>query len=221
MKTSHQVIWNNATLQSATAPLNQQVFGNSVCAVRIQNRSVWVLMVTETATGAPVDELPPLSWIMIPNPVDFTLSLLVSDNNLTKPADMKVSVTYVDTPVSYAYGSLSPLSGQSIPDSQVNNTISTDIGVGFPRLKGGGTFYPSSGGTTTVTFAKTSQQIMVFNQGSDQISLWGDEDGNTGSVPTDAINLPGGGNLGVPWATGHIYLATTGTQVPVQVQAWG
>lgn len=103
----------------------------------------------------------------------------------------------------------------------IQGTVATDIGVGFPRLKGGGTFYPRSGGTTAVTFAKTSQQVMVFNQGNDQVSVWGDEDGNTGSVPTDAINLPGGGNLGVPWATGHIYLATTGTQVPVQVQAWG
>lgn len=127
MKTSHQVIWNNATLQAATAPLNQQVFGNNVCAVRIQNRSVWVLMVTETATGAPVEELPPMSWCLIPNPVDFTFNLLAESNNLPKPSDMKVSVTYVDSPVSYAFGTLNPLNGQSIPSQLVTNDISNPV----------------------------------------------------------------------------------------------
>ena len=121
MKTRHEVIWNNATLQEATAPLSLPVFGNSVCGVRIQNRSVWVLMVTETATGAPVEELPPFSWVLIPNPVDYTFQLLVANNNLTKPADMRVSVTYVDTPVTYAYGTISPLSGQSLPISGIDS----------------------------------------------------------------------------------------------------
>ena len=218
MKTRHETIWSNIVLQSVTAPLSQQVFGNSVCGIRIQNRTVWVMMITETATGAPVDELPPLSWVLIPNPMDFTLALLVASNNLTKPADMKVSVTYVDTPVTYAYGTLSPLSGQSIPDSQVNNTISTDIGKGFTRLSGGGTIYTSSTGVTQVTFSALAQQVVLLNQGSANVSFWGDENGPT--QPADAPVLLPGGSFSLAWSTQNIYLASTSNQVPVQVQGW-
>lgn len=228
MKTRHDIVWDNATLQGASAPLTQKVFGNSVCGVRIQNRSVWVLMVTETATGAPVEELPPFSWVLIPNPVDYTFQLLVANNNLTKPADMRVSVTYVDTPVTYAYGSISPLSGQSIPLSgidsasngvNVNNTVGTDIGKGFTRLSGGGTMYASSGGITVVTFSSVAQQVVLLNQGSANVSFWGDEDGGS-QIPADAPILLPGGSFSLAWSTLHIYLSSNGTNIPVQVQGW-
>lgn len=166
MKTRHETIWSNSVLQSATAPLSQQVFGNSVCGIRIQNRTVWVMMITETATGAPVDELPPLSWVLIPNPLDFTLALLVASNNLTKPADMRVSVTYVDTPVTYAYGTISPLSGQSIPGQLVQNDVSAPVNnnpVQGSPVTTGQISLPSSGALTLIMAAGGVMQKLLIN----------------------------------------------------------
>ena len=155
MKTRHDIVWDNATLQGASAPLTQKVFGNSVCGVRIQNRSVWVLMVTETATGAPVEELPPFSWVLIPNPVDYTFNLLVASNNLTKPADMRVSVTYVDTPVSYAYGTISTQNGQSNPYVTGEVGLSAGTTVSLPA----GTSVTLADGSTVALASGTAVDL--------------------------------------------------------------
>lgn len=155
MKTRHDIVWDNATLQGASAPLTQKVFGNSVCGVRIQNRSVWVLMVTETATGAPVEELPPFSWVLIPNPVDYTFQLLVANNNLTKPADMRVSVTYVDTPVTYAYGSISTQNGQSNPYVTGEVGLSAGTTVSLPA----GTSVTLADGSTVALASGTAVDL--------------------------------------------------------------
>lgn len=227
MNTRHETIWDNVSISEASSPLSQTVTGNAVCGIRIQNRSIYPLLVTEKSTGAPVEEIPSMSYCVLPNPVDFILTLLVASNNLTPPASQKVTLTYINTPVTYQFGALTQLQGQSQPTSEVTNTLSTDVGVGFVRLKGGGTFYAGSG-ITAVNFtnpltgkAQPAQQVVLFNSGQSNVSFWGDEDGNTGTVPSDAPVLVPGGSFSLAWATQAIYLASTGTQIPVQVQGWG
>ena len=229
MNMSTITLFDNSQIAAASATLSLPEKGNASCSVKVVNSSVYPLLITSTSQGgAPVEVLPPYTFAIMPNPVNYTAALLVEKGTgLSAPANQYVTATYIDQVMNYQFGPISELAAGSVPSANVKNTVSTDLGVGFVRLGGGGTKYAGSG-VVAVTFTSrltgkvtVAQQIVLFNQGTANVSFWGDEDGNTGSAPSDAPVLVPGGSFSLAWATQHIYLSSAGTSVPVEVQGWG